>query len=872
MHYSAYRLILLFCLCLSFNCAFAQAPRYSVTYAAPQHKKTINSSVAVDQVITAVPPPNISYQTPQVFLINAPIAPIVPTNSGGAVPATIYGQVSDYASGFSTATGVALNAAGVVYVADWGNNQIIKVTAPGAQSVFAGSGAIGTADGQGTLASFNAPDALAADAAGNIYVADQANNMIRKITPGGLVSTLAGNPTPGANDGTGAAASFNNPRGLTVDIAGNVFVADQANNLIRKITPAGVVTTYAGGGTQTNGPRLSVSFSTPTAVEIDATGNLYVSDSSNGVIRKINAAGDVSTFATGFTFPRELRIDGTGNLYVADQNEGRIKRVSPAGIVTIIPVSGDPNGQNFFGSPIGIMLDGRGNLFVGTAGLAKKLIVSGYTIDKALPPGLVFDATTGIVSGQPTALWPATEYTITAYNGGGSSTTTLSIAVQATPPLKPSIITLPSQQDPQLDANNNYDPGGTSTNTETPIVYTSSDPAVAVPTANGLIHLVGPGITTITANQVGNANYYPANAVSQQLTVVEHLEVDMSPIAVKTVCDADFDTETSSSNAVIPLIFTSSNPAVATVSPAGKVHIMGVGNAVITVSQNANPPLYVSATPVSRTLTVVMPLLPSVNISASYASPCAGGTITFTASVQNGGAHPGYQWKVNNANAGTNSDKLVSTLLKKGDVVSCTVTNTDDNCLANYPVPSNVLTVDLVTPQTPSVSIVASVNSVLEGTTITFTATVQDAIGDVIYQWYINGSPAGDNSAVFASNDFTNSDIVTCTATPTAICSTPAHSQPITVYVVKQVTAPNTFTPNDDGTNDVWNISGIASYPNCIVNIYNRYGSQVFQSRGYQTAWNGTQNGKALPASTYYYVIDLGFKNQKLSGYVTILR
>ncbi|MBD1367388.1 gliding motility-associated C-terminal domain-containing protein [Mucilaginibacter sp. ZT4R22] len=861
MHNKALRLIIFFCSYLNFFAASAQAPavRYAAKYTITERRKAVNSNVTVNAVITSVLPPSISYQTPQQYVINATITPLVPSNTGGTVPAAIYGQSSDYLGGIATATGVTVDAAGNVYVADWGTNQIIKITPAGQRSVFAGSGGRGRQDGQGVASSFNTPDALATDAAGNIYVSDQANNLIRMITPGGLVSTLAGSGNAGAADGKGAAASFDNPRGLTIDANGDIYVADQANNVVRKITPDGTVSTIA------------ATFSTPTGVDIDADGNLYISDSSNGAIRKISKAGVVSTLATGLTFPRELRVDGTGNVYVSDQDEGRIKRISPAGVVTVIAGNGAGSGANFFSSPIGLMLDGKGNLFVAAGGYGKKVVISGYTIDKALPPGMSFDVKTGIITGKPTSLWPQTVYTINAYNGGGSSTTTLSIEVLLTAPLKQSIITLP-KQDPNLDANNNYNPNGTSTNNETPITYTSSNPAVAVPTANGLIHLVGPGVSTITANQAGNANYYPASPVSQQLTVVEYLYVDMLPINPKTICDGDFNTETSSSNSTIPVTYTSSNPAVATISPAGAIHIVGVGTTSITISQNANPPLYVSATPVSRTLTVSMPQLPTINISATYQSPCAGDAITFAANAQNKGAKPNYQWQVNSINAGNNSDRFVISTLKKDDIVTCTIINTDDNCVAGYPVVSNPITVDVIIPQTPSVSIVPSANSVLAGTAITFTATVSGAIGTVNYQWYNNGELAGDNSPVFESNSFANGDVVTCTAIPVAACSTPAHSLPVTVIVVQKVSAPNMFTPNGDGTNDVWNISGIASYPKCIVNIYNRYGSPVFQSRGYRSAWNGTANGGLLPASTYYYVINLGFKNQTVTGYVTILR
>jgi sugar lactone lactonase YvrE len=149
---------------------------------------------------------------------------------------------------FSNPTGVAVDAAGNVYVANYINNNILKVSSAGAISAFAGSGATGAVNGSGSSATFYFPNSVAVDVANNVYVADGVNNLVRKITPDGTVSTLAGSGQAGAVDSTGTAASFDGPAGLAVDVAGNVYVADSNNNLIRKITPAGVVTTVAGNG------------------------------------------------------------------------------------------------------------------------------------------------------------------------------------------------------------------------------------------------------------------------------------------------------------------------------------------------------------------------------------------------------------------------------------------------------------------------------------------------------------------------------------------------------------------------------------------------------------------------------------------------
>jgi streptogramin lyase len=203
-----------------------------------------------------------------------------------------YDNSSGTAAQFNTPTGVAVDTSGNVYVADMANNRIRKITPQGAVSTFAGSGSEGlvnSVNGNGSAAQFNQPFGVAVDRFGNVYVADHGNHCIRKISPSGGVSTLAGKGTAGFADGTGTAAQFNTPNGVAVDRFGYVYVSDYGNNRIRKITPQGVVSTLAGTGAAgiVNGSGSTAQFSAPIGIAVDGSGNIYVGDSNNNRIRKI---------------------------------------------------------------------------------------------------------------------------------------------------------------------------------------------------------------------------------------------------------------------------------------------------------------------------------------------------------------------------------------------------------------------------------------------------------------------------------------------------------------------------------------------------------------------------------------------------------
>ena len=298
---------------------------------------------------------------------------------------------SGTAARFARPYGIARDYAGNLYVADSFNHIIRKITPAGSVSLMAGAaGTAGSADGNATAARFNFPYAVAVDGAQNLYVCDTENHTIRKITASGFVSTLAGLAgAPGSADGTGSAARFNFPNGVAVDGAANVYVADTYNHTVRKITPAGVVSTWAGLAGQagaSDGTGEAARFAYPFGVAADGSGNVYVADTYNYTIRKITSERLVSTLAglpaeagtadgvgnnARFNAPRGIAVDGRGNVYIADENNHTIRKLNPtqsvstlAGLAGTLGGADGVGGAARFSFAAGIAVNSAGAIFI----------------------------------------------------------------------------------------------------------------------------------------------------------------------------------------------------------------------------------------------------------------------------------------------------------------------------------------------------------------------------------------------------------------------------------------------------------------------------------------------------------------------------
>ncbi len=315
---------------------------------------------------------------------------------------------SGAAARFVSISALAVDSGNGLYLCEGGSNTVRRITSAGVVTTFAGSaGVAGSADGQGAAARFNGPRSITLDPSGNIFVGDNANHTLRKITPAGAVSTFAGSAgLVGSIDGTGGAARFFELSGLVSDAAGNLFGTDAVDGTIRRITPAGVVTTLVGVGRDNalesiDGPDTAAALAPLTSIAIAANNDVYIADYLHDVIRKVPAGGKIFTFAGGmdlrgyadgaaadarFSAPFGVAVGPDGTVYVADLGNDRIRKITPAGVVsTLTGLTGAYDIRDGIGdSPafhgvIALTVDADGAIYVCDSGnyIVRKITAAG---------------------------------------------------------------------------------------------------------------------------------------------------------------------------------------------------------------------------------------------------------------------------------------------------------------------------------------------------------------------------------------------------------------------------------------------------------------------------------------------------------------
>ena len=321
--------------------------------------------------------------------------------------------------------GATVDAAGNLYIADFRNSRIRKVSPAGTVTTIAGSGLPGFSGDNGAAlqAQLSYPSDVEVDAAGNLYIADTNNHRIRRVSAAGVITTVAGNGVAGfgGDNGSAVTAQLYTPTGIAIDGAGNLYIADTYNSRIRKVTPSGIITTVAGSGAHGFSGEGQVATSSalndPTGIAVDAAGNLYIADRFNHRIRTVTANGLLNTIAgtgTGefggdgglataasLQNPSDVAVDKYGSLYIADQSNHRVRKVS-SGVITTVAgsgvagFSGDGGNALFaaFNTPLAVAVDTLGSLFVVDTGnqRVRKVTLPGPPVPSAQDSGPMFSA------------------------------------------------------------------------------------------------------------------------------------------------------------------------------------------------------------------------------------------------------------------------------------------------------------------------------------------------------------------------------------------------------------------------------------------------------------------------------------------------
>ncbi|RWY52511.1 T9SS type B sorting domain-containing protein [Mucilaginibacter gilvus] len=685
-------------------------------------------------------------------------------------------------------------------------------------------------------AQFNYPSNIVFDASsGQAYISDKGNYRLRKIGTDGRVGSLAGSGRPGKEDGEAGLAGFSKELlTITSDPQGNIYVCDIFNASVRKIKPDGTVSTFA---YEQLIPFNDYDPLVSRAVAADKAGYIYVSD--NTRIYKVTPDGSSAAVFAGSG--KELNTDGigetadfynitglyfavNGDLYVAcstPTSYNLLRKITPAGVVTTIY-----NKNDALLRFTRLVVDSKGNAFIAS---------SEPKIYKITPNG-----TLSIFAGSASR--------IGAVDGPGA--------------------TVASFNNPQgigIDPQDNL------------YIADQDNHRIRKITPDGLV-------TTIAGS--GAPGYFDNTSYSNKTKKDIPIQIT-SPITITStytpviipyldVCPAlvpDYtQTATAKSGCASAFTFTQT-PAAGTVLNNGQTV-----NLVLTAHDKLSP--YDDG---STTFTITANKLPTptITVSPGFIDACASFPVTYKAEAQNGGLNPTYKWYVNGAERYSGGDEFTSADLITGDKITCIVTN-HDGCADISSAPSAPASINAASSVTTSVTIFPSVTGpVCPGSQLDFKAVpinIQLGPNSPSYQWQINGINAGSNSPNFGTSKLQDGDVVTCVMTSSGKCllNTTAPSNPITAQILPgsecDIVIPNTFTPNGDGINDYWQIPILSKYSTATVFIYNRYGKLVYQSIGYAKPWDGTFSGKALPAGTYYYIVDTHTLKPKVAGWVTILR
>lgn len=618
---------------------------------------------------------------------------------------------------------------------DWYNGTTpvssVTATAPVSGVSVAGNNGVGYAADQ-----LYRPNGVYVDAAGNVYVVDQMNNRIQKWAPGATNGITV----------VGSSATLNDPAGIFIDVNGAIYVADMGNHRVQMFPPGSNVNTpgitVAGGNgqgyaaNQLNGPR---------AVLVDASGNLYVADTDNYRVQKFSPGSTSATAgitvaggpADPLGVPAALFLDAAGNLYVSEPGYEQVRKWAPGATTGVIVAGGNGSGAaaNQLNAPVGIFVDNLGNLYVADQMNSRiQKWAPGATIGVTVAGG----NGDGLASNQisfPVGIW---------VDGSGN--------IYCSDYRKNSVQKWAQQ--PVIDMT---------------YVAASAGTYTAVVTNSA-------GCTVTTNGVVINATVIPGLSISTPATAV---------------CAGGTVTFTAApvNGGTQPIYRWQVNGVnVGTNNPVFSSSTLANGDIVL-AAMKSNAACPAPAVVVSNTIqmTVNAMVTPSISISTPATTICSGSAVTFLATPGNGGNSPAYQWQINGTNTGTNSTSYTTSGLADGDILSCIMTS-NATCANPVVVHSNNIPVKVHAAITPLVIIDAPTTPICEGDLVQLTAKVTNGGSDPVYEWWVNGVDAGNNSPGYSSRRFKDGDEVICYYSSNEGCSfASSNSIPLTVHALPTV-------------------------------------------------------------------------------------
>jgi sugar lactone lactonase YvrE len=676
--------------------------------------------------------------------------------------------------------------------------------------VIGSPGYVGDA-GPANNARFNQPRAVATDNDGNLYIADMRNHVIRKVT-NGVVNTVAGNGTAGTAGagGPATAAQLAQPTGMTIDNDGNIFIADYNASVIKKVTTSGIMTIFCGNGTEgfsgDGGPASQAKLYRPTAVASDKEGNLYISDASNKVIRKVTKAGIISTIAgvpgrAGYagdggpatkallTQPAGIAVDYSGNVYIADPSNSVIRKVNPSGIITtfagtgVAGYSGD-NGpatkaQFQIGSPQGLAVDPAGNVYASD--------YQNHAIRKINSKGII---TTIAGNGAP-------DY---AGDGGPAILAKIWYPIGIATDVAGNVFITDSY-------NNTIREIVSSCNAPTPSF--DQQPASKSVCKGGNITF------TVAANNADNYQW-------QQFQPSTGEWIELSD-------GANFSGVTTNTLTVNSITDKMNN------------------NQFRVMANNACKTLFSA----KATLSVTGGASPSLTIAPALNGMCVGSPAAFTVKVANGGTHPAYKWIVNGNDASSNSPTYSNAALAEGDKVSCVLTSAT-GCTGGL-ITSNEIVVKMGTA--PEVKTNSEIK-IFEGFSAKLSAVSENQISS--YSW----SPSAGVTGSATANPIVKPAKTTTYKVTGTNASGCAGTAEVTVTVVKKIAMPKTLSRGA-----VFQIPAVdPAFTLGTFSVTNSAGKVVFTTTDINKGWNGNVGGVKAPAGVYSYTITGTLQTGKITS------